>query len=157
MTAQAYDAVLPAPFAALGLRLSAKRLAGLEFLPPQTPLQTNRQEIVEQIQFELASYFQDPGHRWCLPIDPVGTPYRKRVWQCIQGIPAGQSRTYGDLARDLTSSPRAIGQAVGDNPIPIVIPCHRVLGVNGMGGFMHATQGFPITVKMWLMQHEGLV
>jgi methylated-DNA-[protein]-cysteine S-methyltransferase len=71
-------------------------------------------------------------------------------------IPAGTTHTYGDLARALASSPRAVGQAVGDNPIPIVIPCHRILAVHGLGGYMHGTEGFPLEVKRWLLHHEGI-
>lgn len=70
-----------------------------------------------------------------LPLNPAGTPFQRRVWAAMQAIPRGQTRRYGDLARDLRSSPRAVGIACGVNPIPIIIPCHRVTGSGGLGGY----------------------
>ena len=66
-----------------------------------------------------------------------GTPFQRRVWDAIQDIPAGESRTYGELARKMVTAARAIGQACGANPIALIIPCHRVVGSLGsLGGFM---------------------
>ena len=75
----------------------------------------------------------------------------------MQKIPAGATRTYGDLAADIGSSPRAVGAACGSNPIPIVVPCPRVIAVGGrIGGFMGArTEGFELSIKRWLLEHEG--
>ncbi len=150
-----YDAVLPAPFGALGLRLAGEALAGLDFLPPNTPLRPCGSGPVHRISHELEAYYANPCHEWKLILAPAGTPYRQRVWQALMAIECGSTRTYGDLARDLASSPRAVGQAVGDNPIPIIIPCHRVLAAHGLGGFMHGREGFPMAVKTWLLRHEG--
>jgi methylated-DNA-[protein]-cysteine S-methyltransferase len=150
------DAILPAPFGALGVRLTGEALAGLDFLPPETPLRPCGSTAVQRVAHELEAYYANPRHAWKLILAPAGTPFRQRVWQALMAIPAGETRTYGDLAALLDSSPRAIGQAVGDNPIPIVIPCHRILAAHGLGGFMHDTQGFPLQVKTWLLRHEGL-
>jgi len=70
-----------------------------------------------------------------LNLDPGGTPFQKRVWKEMQNIPPGQVKTYGDIAKTLKSSPRAVGTACGANPIPILIPCHRVVGQNALGGY----------------------
>jgi methylated-DNA-[protein]-cysteine S-methyltransferase len=70
-----------------------------------------------------------------LPLNPAGTAFQRRVWAAMQAIPRGLTRRYGDLARDLHSSPRAVGTACGANPIPIIIPCHRVTGASGLGGY----------------------
>lgn len=150
-----YHAILPAPFGAVGVRLAGETLTGLDFLPPDTRLRPSGAAGVQRVAHELEAYYADPGHAWTLPLAPAGTPFRQRVWQVLLAIPAGHTRTYGDIARELGSSPRAVGQAVGDNPIPIVIPCHRVLAAQGLGGFMHGTDGFPMTVKKWLLHHEG--
>ena len=92
-----------------------------------------------------------------MALAPVGTPFRQRVWAALLTIPRGQSRTYGDVARLIGSAPRAFGQACCDNPIPLIIPCHRVVGANGaLGGFMHAGDGNPIAIKRWLLAHEGI-
>jgi methylated-DNA-[protein]-cysteine S-methyltransferase len=91
-------------------------------------------------------------------VQPVGTPFRQRVWQLLSRIPPGQTRTYGDVARELGSSARAVGQAVGDNPIPIVIPCHRVIAADGsLGGFNHSRSGYSLDIKRWLLFHEGVL
>lgn len=70
-----------------------------------------------------------------LPLNPAGTPFQRRVWAAMQAIPRGRTRTYGELARDLRSSARAVGMACGANPIPIIIPCHRVTGSGCLGGY----------------------
>lgn len=151
-----HDAVLPAPFGALGVRLAGEALAGLDFLPPDTPLRPCGATAVQRVAHELEAYYADPRHAWRLTLAPAGTPFRQRVWQVLMAIPAGATRTYGDIAAELGSSPRAVGQAVGDNPIPIVIPCHRVVAAHGLGGFMHGRAGFPLAVKRWLLHHEGI-
>jgi methylated-DNA-[protein]-cysteine S-methyltransferase len=151
-----YDAVLPAPFGALGVHLVGEALAGLDFLPPDTPLRPNGSPAVHRVAHELEAYYANPGHAWQLVLAPAGTPFRQRVWQVLAAIPAGITRSYGEIAAELGSGPRAVGQAVGDNPIPIVIPCHRVVAAHGLGGFMHGTAGFPLEVKRWLLHHEGI-
>ncbi|NTV95416.1 MAG: methylated-DNA--[protein]-cysteine S-methyltransferase [Thiobacillus sp.] len=155
MSGRDYDAVLPAPFGALGVRLAGDALAGLDFLPPETHLRPCGSAAVHKIAHELEAYYADPLHAWKLVMAPAGTLFRQRVWQVLLTIPPGRTRTYGDIAEELASSPRAVGQAVGDNPIPIVIPCHRVLAAHGLGGFMHGSEGFPLEVKKWLLRHEA--
>lgn len=151
-----YDAILPAPFGALGIRLAGEALAGLDFLPPDVPLRPCGSTAVKRVAHELDAYYADPRHAWKLTLAPAGSVFRQRVWQALAAIPAGRTRTYGDIASDLASSPRAVGQAVGDNPIPIIIPCHRVLARQGLGGFMHSDDDFPLSVKRWLLRHEGI-
>lgn len=151
-----YDAILPAPFGAIGVRLAGSALAGLDFLPPEAPLRPCGSAVIQRLAHQLEAYYADPRHAWKLTLAPAGTPFRQRVWQCLSSIPCGQTRTYGEVARELASSPRAVGQAVGDNPIPIIIPCHRVLAAHSLGGFMHGSEGFPLTVKRWLLHHEGI-
>jgi len=150
-----FDAILPAPFGALGVQLAGEALAGLTFMPPETALRPCGSAAIRKVSHELEAYYADPGHEWKLTLAPAGSVFRQHVWQILMTIPAGETRTYGEVAALLSSSPRAVGQAVGDNPIPIVIPCHRVLAAHGLGGFMHGREGFPIKVKTWLLRHEG--
>ena len=85
---------------------------------------------------QLTEYFAGDRREFSLPLSPRGTPFRLRVWEAMQAIPYGETRSYGDLARVLDSAPRAIGGACGANPIPLIIPCHRVVGAGGaLGGF----------------------
>lgn len=158
-----FHAVLAAPFGALGVRVNGEFLTGLEFIPPGTPLRASRLPVIERIAAELDAYYADPGHRFNLPLAPAGTVFRHKVWHALLNIPAGRTRTYGEVARELASGPRAVGQAVGDNPIPIVIPCHRVIAAHrtladpdGLGGFMHSRTGYSQDIKRWLLQHEHM-
>jgi methylated-DNA-[protein]-cysteine S-methyltransferase len=105
---------------------------------------------------DLAAYFVDPGHRFKLPLQFTGTPFQRRVWEALRAIPPGRTRTYGDLAAELGTSPRAIGGACRANPCPIVVPCHRVVGATGLGGFAGDTSGHKVEVKRWLLRHEGV-
>jgi len=81
------------------------------------------------------------------------------VWEAMQRIEAGHTRTYGELARELGSSARAVGGACGANPIPLIVPCHRVIAANrSLGGFMGArAEGFELGIKRWLLEHEGAI
>ena len=154
-TALPFDAVLPAPFGAMGVRVAGDRLAHLEFLPPGTRTQPSPLPLVQKVARELEAYYADPGHVFDLPLLPVGTPFRQRVWNALLAIPAGETRSYGDIARALKSAPRAVGQAVGDNPLPVVIPCHRIIAADGsLGGFMHRREGYSQDTKRWLLAHE---
>ena len=84
---------------------------------------------------ELFAYFDGARRDFDLPLLPAGSPFRIRVWAALRAIPYGETRTYGDLAAVLGSAARAVGQANGANPIPILIPCHRVVAGNGLGGY----------------------
>lgn len=152
-----YAAVIPAPFGLLGLRIWGDRLSGIDFLPPATIVKPPENALAQRVALQLAAYFRDPTTQFDLPVEPGGTPYRQRVWQAIRTIPCGDTRTYGDLAAMLHSAPRAVGQAVGDNPLPILVPCHRVVGRRGLGGFDHASNGYRIEIKRWLLRHEGVL
>lgn len=156
-----FDAILPAPFGGLGVRFSGQALAELVFLPSSPPLQPTTAHPATSafpaIANALSAYFENAQHRFCLTTLPTGTPFRQRVWAALCEIPVGTVITYGELARQVGSAPRAVGQAVGDNPWPILIPCHRVVSATGLGGFNHHQDGFPLDVKRWLLRHEGVV
>ena len=84
----------------------------------------------------LHAYFDGASDPFAdLPLDPAGSAFRRRVWAALRAIPRGRTQSYGELARALGSSARAVGTACSGNPIPIIIPCHRVTGVSGLGGY----------------------
>ena len=83
---------------------------------------------------QLAAYFAGERRSFDLPVSPGGTEHDRAVWQAIRDIPPGETRTYGEVARTVGSSPRAVGNACGRNPLPIVVPCHRVVGANVVDG-----------------------
>lgn len=84
---------------------------------------------------QLHAYFDGGLHRFDLPLTPAGTPYRRRVWQALCAIPFGETRSYADIAAAAGGSARSVGQASADNPIPIIIPCHRVVAATNLGGY----------------------
>jgi len=102
---------------------------------------------------QLQDYFDDPHAGFDLPLAPHGSAFQRRVWDALRAIPAGATRSYGELARLLGTSARAIGQANGANPIPILIPCHRVLAAGGALGGYSGGEGPP--TKLWLLNHES--
>ncbi len=149
-----YQALFSAPFAVLGIRTARECLTGIDFLPPGTPLQPPCDAFTARVCEQLAAYLADSRFAFDLPLSVLGTPFRQRVWQALCAIPPGEPLTYGELARRLDSAPRAVGQACGANPIPIVIPCHRVVAKDGLGGFMGHGSGDPLDIKRWLLRHE---
>jgi len=113
-----------------------------------------RNPLAERAARQLERYRDDPDAPFDLPLLVEGTDFQKRVWDAMCAIPRGRTRTYGELARELGGEARAVGQACGDNRLPIVIPCHRVVAAAGIGGFGHATGGYLLEAKRWLLMHE---
>ncbi len=152
---RSFDAILPTPFGTLGMSAANGCLTGLSFLPPGTRPSAPPTPFTQHVAAALSAYFSDPGHAFDLALAASGTPFRQRVWAALLAIPVGQVISYGELARRVGSAPRAVGQAVGDNPIPIIIPCHRVVAADGgLGGFMHSRTGYSQDIKRWLLGHE---
>jgi methylated-DNA-[protein]-cysteine S-methyltransferase len=144
------------PFAVLGIRTANGAVTGIEFLPRAERVQAPTNKVAERAVRELTRWLDDPQFCFTVAIAPEGSAFRRRVWQALARIPVGESRSYGELARLLHTAPRAIGGACGANPIAVIVPCHRVVGSQGsLGGFMGVTDGDPITVKRWLLAHEG--
>ncbi|MBK6336440.1 MAG: methylated-DNA--[protein]-cysteine S-methyltransferase [Betaproteobacteria bacterium] len=151
-----YAAKLRTPFAVLGIRTANGKLTGVDYLPRSERAQRPVDAFTAEVVAEIERYLVDPQHRFALPLDPAGTPFQRRVWQEIDRIPVGESRTYGEIARALRTGPRAVGNACGANPIALVTPCHRVVGSRGaLGGFGGAAAGDPLLIKRWLLVHEG--
>lgn len=149
-----YQAIIAAPFGKLGIRCSDTDLLGIEFLPQATKLQTPISAMAKTICAELQAYLADSQHEIDLPFEIDGTHHQCKVWQAMLGIPSGQTLTYGELSKKIGSSAQAIGQACGSNPIPVVIPCHRVVSKTGLGGFMKHADGDSLEIKRWLLAHE---
>jgi methylated-DNA-[protein]-cysteine S-methyltransferase len=149
-----YDAILDAPPCRLGAVFTGDALTRLDFLPVDTPVSGRLDSRARHLANELDAYWGNPAHEFDLLFEPAGTLFQLRVWRTLMSIPAGQPTTYSALAKQLSTAARAVGQACGSNPLPILIPCHRVLAANGLGGFMHASSGAPLDVKTWLLAHE---
>lgn len=149
-----YQAKLKTPFGMLGIRCTDEALTGIEFLAPGAAPQPPRNAFARKVCEQLSAYFANPNFHFNLPLRLNGTAHQTKVWQAMCAIPRGKTRSYGELAKELQSCAQAVGQACGANPIPIIIPCHRVVGKSGMGGFMHHGSGYALDIKRWLLAHE---
>jgi methylated-DNA-[protein]-cysteine S-methyltransferase len=152
-----FQAIISAPFGKLGIRCSDTDLLGVEFLSCKTKVQPPQGVMAKAICAELEAYLADAKHEIDLPFELDGTHHQCNVWQAMLDIPCGQTLTYGELAKKISSSAQAVGQACGSNPIPVVIPCHRVVGKTGLGGFMKQAEGDSLDIKRWLLMHEGVL
>ncbi len=150
-----FDAVVAAPGFALGVRCGGEALTAVRFLEPR-PSQAGSTALAQEAARQLQAWLQDARFGFDLPLHPQGTDFQHRVWQQIAAIPLAQTRSYGQLAQALGSGPRAVGGACGANPLPVIVPCHRVLAAHGgLGGFNRARGGFLLDVKRWLLAHEA--
>ena len=154
MAASSYNAIVSAPGFSLGVHCTDDEITAIDFLEPR-PAQAPTTPLAAEAVRQLQSYLDDPAFEFSLPLRPSGTPFQRRVWTQIAAIPPGRTDTYGQLAKMLKNAPRAVGQACGANPFPLVVPCHRVVATGGgLGGFSRHGGGFLLDVKRWLLKHE---
>lgn len=158
------------PFAVLGIVTDGKAVTSVRYLPPRTSQSEPQDRVAERTCREVERYLADPEYLFTVPYRLDGTPFQCRVWNEIEKLreklnekPHGKNcliktMTYGVMAQRLHSGPRAVGGACGANPIPLIVPCHRVLATGGgLGGFMGGKDPFPLSVKRWLLRHEGIL
>jgi methylated-DNA-[protein]-cysteine S-methyltransferase len=151
---------MPSPVGQLTLVASEKGLAAVLWKNENlhsmqlSPLrEADQNTVLVETERQLTEYFAGTRKVFELPLDPVGTPFQRSVWDLLLKIPFGETRTYGELARTLgqPGASRAVGLANGRNPIPIIAACHRVIGSNGkLTGFAGGLE-----CKEWLLRHEG--
>ena len=150
-----FDAIVRLPFAFIGVRTHNARVEEICFLTgdvkPRLPVNSLAQRVVDQ----LLAYCADSSTPIDLPLAIKGTDFQRRVWDQIARIPPGSTATYGELGRRLNGEARAVGQACGDNRLPLAIPCHRVVAASGIGGFSHHRGGAYEAIKRWLLMHEA--
>jgi methylated-DNA-[protein]-cysteine S-methyltransferase len=151
-----YQACIPFSAISLGIRCSDKVLLGIDFLPHDTPAMAPTNTLARQICQTLNDYLQQPSRPLDVPFALRGTDFQRRVWEEIRRIPLGQTITYGELAMRTHSGARAVANACGANKIPLVIPCHRVVASNGIGGFMQGKRSNALHIKCWLLAHEAV-
>jgi len=152
-----YNAVIEVPFGKLGIRTGDGVVKEIVYLPESTAAHAPDTPLARRAAQQVERYLTRPVSSFDLPIEVVGTAFQQRVWQAIREIPCGTVRTYGQLARQIGSAPRAVGQACGANYFPLLIPCHRVVSSSGIGGFSnHDGDGYYRNIKRWLLAHEGL-
>lgn len=150
---------IESPLGALLIAASDAGLHAIEFpesrhqVKRSTAWQTDDHPLLQTAAMQLDEYFRGQRRHFELPLTPQGTAFQQRVWQALRAIPYGQTRSYAQLAEaiDQPSATRAVGAANGRNPLPIVIPCHRVIGADGtLTGFAGG-----LSAKMFLLRLEG--
>jgi methylated-DNA-[protein]-cysteine S-methyltransferase len=151
-----YQAVIDSPVGKLGIRMSGKHLIGIDFLATRAVMYSAQTSSCQHVVEQLGAYFDNPHSRFSIPILLQDSHFRHRVWGALRAIPAGKTRCYGEIAALLDTSARAVGGACRANPVPIIIPCHRVVAKSGLGGFSGVTAGRYLVIKRWLLRHEGV-
>ena len=155
-----YSMIYNSPLGQILLLSDGTALTGLDFEGhwPNCQRIPGALPVFAEVNAWLDAYFRGENPVLDLPLHTQGTPFQQQVWQLLLNIPYGEIRTYGDLAREMARltgkakmSAQAVGQAVGRNPISILIPCHRVVGARGeITGYAGG-----IEKKQWLLRHEG--
>jgi methylated-DNA-[protein]-cysteine S-methyltransferase len=144
-------ASLSTPFGILSVFAEDGALVALEW--GEAPEYGTVEPLLRAALDQLDAYFEARLHRFDLPLRPRGTPYQQRVWMRLAAIPWGETATYGQLARELATGSRAVAAACAANPLPILIPCHRVVGAAGsLGGY---SGGDGIETKRALLRLEN--
>jgi methylated-DNA-[protein]-cysteine S-methyltransferase len=150
-----FDVVVAFPWMKVAVKTRDERVSEIRYLPSSVPAVEPKNPLAARAALQLERYLADPDSSFDLPLLIEGTPFQRRLWDALCEIPRGRTLTYGALAKRLEAEPRAVGQACGDNRLPIVIPCHRVVAADGIGGFAHATRGYLVEAKRWLLMHEA--
>ncbi len=155
-------AILPFALAGQAVMLAIdtenEALTGIHILYHATIPQAPRTSLAAEVARQLRAYLDDPQHVFDLPLALHGTPFQRRLWSALRGVPAGETATYGQLVRRLgmRGGAQAVGQACRRNPLPIVLPCHRILARTGIGGYAGQREGEKLRFKRALLAHEGV-
>jgi len=147
--------VMNSPVGKLYIETEGEYLIGLEYHSKRALTTGPVSKTAKKVKKQIEAYFSSADHNFELPIKLNGTDFQKKVWAAMRKIPAGKACTYGEISDALKSSPRAVGNACRANPIPLVVPCHRIVAKSGIGGFGGQTKGRNINCKTWLLKHEG--
>lgn len=145
-----YKAIVQTPIGKLGISTLDQLLIRLDFLTDDRVLIPPNEEMIKNIVSQLNQYFQCPSFEFNIPYQLQGTPFQTKVWQAINNLPVQTTVSYGALANKLKTGARAVGNACRANPLPILIPCHRVIAQGNLGGY----KGKEISIKKWLLNHE---
>ncbi len=151
-----YAAIINSPIGHLGIKINKDNpsITGIDFLKTTRSQKTLNHPLIKNTVTELENYFSNPHFKFTIPLQADGTELQKKVWALMKKIPVGKTLTYSEIAEQLNTSPRVIGNACRANPIPLFIPCHRIVAKNNIGGFAGAINGELINMKMWLLAHE---
>ena len=161
MTEQQYDVVFATDLATIGLLFDGAKLTKVKYLDESSHKISQKKspgKTAEAVKHRIEKYLDPRSKTKVIDIDVSldVTPFQLRVLKQLQKIPYGETRSYGQIARILKTSPRAVGNACRNNPLPIIIPCHRVVAANGIGGYDGARTGTLLNIKRRLLEMEGV-
>ena len=151
---QYHDVVINAPFGGVGIHIESDCVVGIQLFSIQQGAPETSHQFAQHIAHQISQYYMQADSTLDIPYAVSGTPFQKRVWKAISAIPVGEVLTYSELAEKIGSGPRAVANACGANRLPLLIPCHRVVAKNGLGGFMQGVDG-GLKIKSWLLAHES--
>lgn len=144
------------PFCNLKLTQVNEQVCEIDYVESIGSPKKTSNSLLNEVLEQLKKYLISADFQFDLPLNLKGTEFQRMVWARLQKIPPGEVKTYGEIATELNSSPRAVGNACRRNPISLVIPCHRVVSAGGIGGFSGQTKGEKISIKQQLLIHEGV-
>lgn len=157
-TSQRADATLKTEFGWISVDFEGSAIRRLRFEEQAPELSKGGEDTPRRAGIEAVRRFLENGGRVeeAPPLKLAGTPFQLKVWAALRRILPGSTRTYGELARQLGTAPRAVGSACRSNPILLFVPCHRVVAATGAGGFAGATAGPWLEIKRGLLAREGI-
>lgn len=150
----AYSAIVKLPFTTLGITSFDDVLLAVDFLADNTNPVAAEDTFSKEVVAQLNAYCRDKNFRFDLPLLAPTTSFQARVREALLSIPVGRVLSYGQLADQLASGARAVAMACRHNPLPVIVPCHRIVAKNSMGGYAGAVSGKPVEIKRWLLEHE---
>lgn len=153
---EAFDAAYRSPFGCLAIRMDGDAVVRLVANASPSAVRQRDKPAARRALQAVCTYIESGNSAGLPPVHLSGTDFQLRVWKLLLQIPRGRTRTYGDIARELASSARAVGGACRANPIVLLVPCHRIVAARGLGGFAgHATGSWP-DLKRRLLATEGV-
>lgn len=151
-------AVVATPLGKFNLAAAAGVLLECNWAPDETPLREPESALLIDLLAQLQRYWKNPATaRFSTPLLLQGSAFSRMVWDALCAIPCGETRSYGELAKQLHTAPRAIGGACRNNPFTLIVPCHRVVAAAGLGGYSGERCGTLTDIKQRLLAHEGCV
>ena len=143
------------PIGKLAIHYESDYVLEVQQAAPQEKITLHKDAFAKEIQQQVNAYFAGELHKFELPfVMQDATDFQRRVWGQIRKISFGMTQTYGEIAKKIKSSPRAVGNACRRNHLLLIIPCHRVVSADGIGGFMGDADGSLVRRKQWLLNHE---
>ena len=157
-SSQNYAVIFTTDIATIGLQFAGSKLIKVDYLNNKT-LKAPTTKLVKSVKNKIEKYLNPQSKTKNINVDVQlnVTVFQENVLKQLLLIPYGETRTYGEIAKILKTSPRAVGNACRNNPVPIIIPCHRVVAANGIGGYAGETEGGLLDIKYRLLQLEGVV